>query len=346
MISPTKMKDKIKPYIEQKYISEQKHPKLDLWIYNYTPKCQYEQRWDNITMMCRGLILDKEGNIIARPFKKFFNYEEHIQKGYEIPNEDFEVYEKYDGSLGILYFDGNIPNLATRGSFTSEQAVKGTEILQRDFLHYPFRRDWTYLFEIIYPENRIVVDYGGKEEVILLAVIDTKTGRELPLNQFNGFHIAQRYDGIKDISKLKERQEENKEGYVIRFASGLRIKLKFEEYVRLHRLVTETNSKRIWEYLKDKRPVEELLVRVPDEFYKWVKDTIAKLENQYRILEEEAKTEFQKIKHIGIRKDFAEQAKKQRTKAILFRMLDNKDYAEVIWKMIKPKAENPFKTEI
>jgi len=340
------MKDKIKQYVEQKFISEQKHPELDLWIYNYSSKCQYEQKWDDITMMCRGLILDKEGNIIARPFKKFFNYEEHIQKGLTIPSEDFQVYEKYDGSLGILYFDDGKPKLATRGSFTSEQAIRGTKILQKHFLHYPFRKDWTYLFEIIYPENRIVIDYKGKEELILLAVIETQTGKEVPLHNFNGFHIAYRYDGIKDLSKLKERQEENKEGYVIRFVSGLRVKLKFKEYVRLHRLVTKTNSKKIWEYLKDKQPIDDLLDRVPDEFYKWVKDTIAKLENQYKYIEEEAKNEFQNIKHIDNRKDFAEEAKKQKTRAILFRMLDNQDYAEVIWRMIKPKAENPFKTEI
>lgn len=338
---------RIKKYVSDKYISETKHPDLGLWIYNYTHKCEYEQMWDDITMMCRGLILDGQGNIVARPFKKFFNYEEHIQKGFDIPSEDFEVYEKYDGSLGILYFDGETPKLATRGSFTSEQAIKGTEILQRDFLYYPFRKDRTYLFEIIYPENRIVVDYGEKEEVIILAVINTETGEELPIpsNQFKDFKTPRRYDGIKDISELKEKEEENREGYVIRFESGLRMKLKFEEYKRLHRLVTETNSKRIWECLKDDKPVCELLNWVPNEFSNWVMKTITELENQYREIEEEAEREFNEIKDISNRKDFAEQAKKKRTKPILFKMRDGEDYSETIWKMIKPKAERPFKEE-
>ena len=74
------MKNKIKPYVEQKFISEQKHPNLDLWIYNYTKRCQYEKKWDEVTTMCRGLILNKEGNIIARPFKKFFNIGEHLNE--------------------------------------------------------------------------------------------------------------------------------------------------------------------------------------------------------------------------------------------------------------------------
>ena len=82
------MKDKLKKYIEEKFISEQKHPELDLWIYNYTPKCMYEKKWDNITMSCRGLILDKNGNVIARPFKKFFNYEEYLSENKDLPLEN------------------------------------------------------------------------------------------------------------------------------------------------------------------------------------------------------------------------------------------------------------------
>jgi hypothetical protein len=40
--------------------------------------------------------------VIAKPFPKFFNYEEHTAD--EIPNELFDVYEKMDGSLGICFY--------------------------------------------------------------------------------------------------------------------------------------------------------------------------------------------------------------------------------------------------
>ena len=240
----------------------------------------------------------------------------------------------------------NKPRLATRGSFTSEQAIKGTEILQRAFRHYPFNRKYTYLFEIIYPQNKIVVDYKGKEELILLAVIETETGRELPLNQFNEFDIAYRYDGIKDFQELKQNQKDNKEGYVIHFDSGLRLKLKFEEYVRLHRLVTETNSKMIWEYLKENKPADELIEKVPDEFLKWVQSTIKNLNDNYLGIEHQAKEDFGKIRNVLDRKTFAQEAINLKTSSILFRMFDNRDYSEIIWKMIKPKAEKPFKEEI
>jgi hypothetical protein len=63
--------------VEQKLISVQKHPEADLYIYNYTPITQFKRHWDEYTLMSRGLILDGEGTVVARPFTKFFNYQEH-----------------------------------------------------------------------------------------------------------------------------------------------------------------------------------------------------------------------------------------------------------------------------
>ena len=97
------------------------HPTLPISIYNYSRTCQYENKWDEITKMCRGLILDQEGNVIAKGFNKFFNMEEHQPE--EIPNEPFEVFEKLDGSLGILFWYQGKWILATKGSFTSDQSI-------------------------------------------------------------------------------------------------------------------------------------------------------------------------------------------------------------------------------
>jgi hypothetical protein len=134
-------------YYEDGLLHKQTHPTLDLTIWNYSPKVQYERLWDDITLQCRGLVTNSKGEIVARPFKKFFNYEEH--KPEDLPNEEFEVYEKMDGSLGILFYYENEWILATRGSFTSEQSIKGTEMLKK----YPLEKldiNNTYLFEIIY----------------------------------------------------------------------------------------------------------------------------------------------------------------------------------------------------
>ena len=316
-----------------------------LFIANYTPKVQYEKLWTPEVMQCRGLIIDKNDNIIARPFPKFFNIEEHTPE--EIPNEPFEVYEKLDGSLGILYFYQDKPFIATRGSFESEQAIKANEILQSKYSDFPFDTRFTYLFEIIYPQNRIVVDYGETEDLILLSVIHTSSGNEfLPDN--SGFpNKVRRYDGINDLSKLRDNEEFNKEGFVIRFQSGFRVKMKYAEYVRLHKIITQVSNKSIWEYLKTGQPFDEILKKVPDEFYNWVKQTKQKLEEDFIIIKYCAINMYEEhYKGSESRKDFALWAIKQKYPNLLFKLLDEKSIDEDIWKILKPQFEKPFKVDL
>lgn len=332
--------------IEQGYISVQKHPTEDLFIYNYTKKAQYEWIWNEVTKKCRGLIMDSNKKIMANPFEKFFNLEELDNKEQKIPNEQFKVYEKVDGSLGILYWIKNTPAIATRGSFISEQAQEGTKILLEKYKDILDRLDKTktYMFEIIYPENRIVINYGDKRDLILLAIRDTGTGKESPLEDI-GFPIVKQFDGIKDFRRLKELEEDNKEGFVIKFESGFRIKVKFDEYKRLHRIFTNISNKSIWEILKDGGDFKELIQKVPDEFFNWLDKTKKDLIKEYKQIENISKQTYKNPEEFESMKDFAEYILKQPYPTVLFKMKDKKDYSELIWKMIKPTYSKPFKED-
>ena len=213
-------------YIEDGLLEKNSHPDLPIDIYNYSRECQFSKNWDDITLNMRGTILDREGNIVARAFPKFFNMEEHDQK--DIPNEPFEVFEKMDGSLGILFNYNGEWHFATKGSFVSDQAIKGKEILEK----YDYMRlspDFTYLFEIIYPENRIVVSYDY-EDLVLLASINNKDDQEYDIHSdildTLNFKLVKKYHGVEDYKKLKSIIENNSEGFVIRFKSGFRMKIK------------------------------------------------------------------------------------------------------------------------
>lgn len=343
--------NKLEKYYQNGLLLKQTHPTHDLTIWNYTPKVQYERLWDDITLQCRGLVTNSEGKIIARPFKKFFNYEEH--KPEDIPNEDYVVYEKLDGSLGILFNYKDEWILATRGSFTSEQAIKGKEILNKHDIS-AWRKDNTYLFEIIYPENRIVVDYGNEEKLVVIGGIHTETGEEIPdsslfWTQDSGFEIVTTYKTWGEgYDLLKEEISKDKEGYVIRFKSGFRMKIKGEEYKRLHKILTNISNRDIWEYLKENKPFDELIDKVPDEFYEWVKKTADDLVEKYYEIEKKSLIDFAKIrKNINIedRKSFALEALKCDNPSILFSMLDKKYYGDIIWKLIYPTYSKPFKND-
>lgn len=336
--------ENLQKMIQEKYISVQKHPIEDLYIYNYTQKAQYDKVWNEETMSCRGLIMNGKKEIIARPFKKFFNYEE-LQGN--LISKDFKVFEKYDGSLGILYWVKCEPFIATRGSFTSDQAIKACAMIKK-YDCSGLSRDYTYLFEIIYPENRIVVDYGKEEKLVLLAVIDIKTGNDLELPKNSVFETAKLYDGM-DIDKIQQLrlEDKEKEGFVLMWREGFRLKMKHNEYVRLHHLVTQVTARSIWDLLKNGKPIDELLERVPDEFFKWVKEVLKRLQGQYEDIYNSSLVICMNAKEKPTRKDQALYIRSiSQYPQVAFALLDGKPHQPIIWKIIYPKHETPFKKEI
>ena len=382
-------------YISKGLVVAQKHPTLPLAIFNYSRECQYNGMWDDITLNCRGLVLDTKGNVIAKPFPKFFNYEE--LKPEDIPNENFEVYEKMDGSLGILFYyeeelsderryniwfnnnyqtgmerffdPNNLPDfddpyyeptprikgewhMATRGSFQSEQAIKGMEILNK-YNRVQLMENYTYLVEIIYPENRIVVDYGKEERLVLLGIVRTDSGEELDYSTMcnesdvTGIPLVMKYKTWgEDWETLKKEISKDNEGYVIRFSGGMRMKIKGDEYVRLHRILTNFSTKDIWELLRNNEQLEPFLDRVPDEFDAWVKEVVRDLIVRYENIEKDYYEIYTNLKAQNLdRREFADKATHYRHSNILFSMLDGKSYKDSIWKLLKPKYEKPFKKD-
>lgn len=340
-------------YFDKGLLYKQVHSTLDLTIWNYTEKVQYESLWDDITLMCRGLVTNSNGDIVARPFKKFFNMEE----GKHTPTSEFDVYDKMDGSLGILFYYKDEWVFATRGSFNSDQSIKGFEMLEKynyDKLH----KDYSYLFEIIYDDNRIVVNYDF-EDIVLLGMINTESGYEVDLYSdgndirlknliYNiGFRVVKKYDGITDYTTLKNIIKDDEEGYVVKFSNGERMKIKGEEYLRLHKIMTNISTTTVWEILSTGGKIEDLLKDVPDEFYNKIKLYASELGyHWYQYYNQLGKTyDYFRYGKYGdkdpepTKKEFAEFIKDKEpiVKAIMFAMWDGKDYDKIIWSALKPK---------
>jgi RNA ligase len=129
---------------------------------------------------------------------------------------------------------------------------------------------------------------------------------------------------------------------VVKFQSGFRVKVKFEEYVRLHRILTQISSKNIWEYLATDQSLEQILDRVPDEFYDWVKKVVKEITADYKAIEHDCKANF---KVLESRKETAFYFQTLENSNVLFAMLDGKDYAPIIWRRVKPTYEKPFRTD-
>lgn len=338
--------DELPALIEKKLITKRPHPSLPLSIYNYSPSAQYSpmSEWTEAMRDCRGLILDDTGEIVGRPFRKFWNMDQVLD---QIPMESFTVWEKLDGSLGIVCYYAGERVCATRGSFESDQAKWLVRFM--DHKHESFYPDGTtYLFEIVFPSNRIVVDYGDTEDAFLLSVMaDDATDLWHVFNNCDRFRKARRFDGISDFAAIDENpQFAGQEGFVVQWDNGFRAKLKLAEYKRLHRLITQCSTRTIWEMLRAGSDTQELLDRVPKEFDVWVRQQIYSLNDDFERVTLAAMRAFSETPgKFESRKDFAMWAKQQPNPQLLFSLLDGKDITDAGWKLAEPKWETPFKME-
>jgi RNA ligase len=272
----------------------------ELRIFCYSKQCVYEKAWNPITTMARGLILDVEDRaIVATPFPKFFNHGEVAQAG-SIPAEEFEVFDKLDGSLIIVFHHKNRWRTATKGSFQSDQAKWAlgqlTGAAQRVYGSDP-REDglkWppalvpgtTYLFEAIYPENRIVINYPEKMVGLHLLAAYRENGEELSYTDLAtvagnlGWPVVMRLRFSNFAALLEQAQElpHSEEGWVVRFVSGYRLKIKGSAYTAIHRAVFGLTPLAVWEAIMwqwdharqktDPRPrPEEMRKELPEEFW-------------------------------------------------------------------------------
>lgn len=341
--------------IEAGYVRERLHPlDSDLAIYNYTEKAQYERRWNDVTKTCRGLITrnGKFGEeVIARPWPKFFNYGEHEADTLDL-NASVEVLDKADGSLGILYPGPDGWSISTRGSFESEQAIHATDWIRRlmAVTGWMPRGGLTYLFEIVYPGNRIVVDYGDRDELILLGAVEKSTGRVLgPVGLDWPRHSVEKF--VTNNATLREAlalpPRPNAEGFVIRFLdSGLMVKVKQEDYLRLHKLVTGLSERAVWEYLAEHDNIGGLLEQIPDEFHRWVLDVADGLLKAHCDIYACALADYynvlNRLPDDFERGEYASLAKESRYPGLMFMLLDGRDTGAAIYQMIRPVGHRPM----
>lgn len=350
--------EELNQLIADKRIVKQKHPTQGLWVYKYTKQTQYEKTWCDIAMQMRGIVLNASGTVVAKSFDKFFNLEEHIQNGDILPKGNFEVFDKLDGSLINLFYWNNEWIFVSSGSFESEQVKWAKEIFEEKYTYDFLNFNFTYSFELIHPENQIVCDYGDRKELILLSVFDCSFNheriKELPysdavfISNLIGCNHAKRYE-YNNLNFLKDVIGDGKEGFVVRFQNGFRLKVKSEKYVALHFIATQLSNKIIWEHLKDGGNIRHIYNIAPDETFEYIDSIVEDLRIRFSEIQTATHVVYQDIiNKTSTRKEFAEKAINYREiSCLLFMLYDGKNIDQTIWKMIEPKYERvQFKNKI
>ncbi|MEH3065298.1 MAG: RNA ligase [Methylobacterium radiotolerans] len=252
------------------HVSRKTCAETGLHLYCYTQRCVYDQAWDAYSLMARGLIVDPAARRVeATPFPKFFNLGEG---GRTAPAGPFEAYDKLDGSLIIAFYFAGRWRAATKGAFDSSQAAWAQARLDAmDTRH--LAPGATYLFEAIYPENVIVVRYPVAGLYLLAAYHES--GVEMDYCELSRICIAtglplvasEGFDSIADMVRTATTLPGDKEGFVVRFEDGSRLKIKGDEYKRLHGLISRCTPLAVWEILAAGGNPDAMRRELPEEFW-------------------------------------------------------------------------------
>ena len=233
--------------------------------FKYTTNTVYSEDWDNVSLHARGIVFDyATGEVLARPFDKFFNLGEMIDTetgvlkpiaGYvkqhlgfdnlsgDYKQQKFRVMDKLDGSLGIAFWTGTDWYVKTAGSFESDQAKWANNWSANNIDMSKLDKSKTYLFEIIYDEDKHPIEYDF-EGLVLLGIVDTKTGIEEPLSEIlcvakelNIRHAeVLEFTDFDEVVKYAKNLPKTKEGVVITFENGFKLKVKGDEFLALHKI--------------------------------------------------------------------------------------------------------------
>lgn len=299
---------------------------------------------------CRGLILNsqKDWEIVAYPFNKFFNYGEGHAA--EIDWSTARVQEKVDGSLMILYWYNDQWNVASSGNPDAAGEVNGfgftfNELFWKTWLNQGFTIDgdrlnphMTYMFELTTPYNKVVVPHKECKLTLLgVRVINQgdadwgDTLKEHPVRNWEDFFpvvkefpLTSMDDVLKSFDHIDGMHQE---GYVVVDANFNRVKVKHPQYVALHHLrdslgggpksivrilMANEGSEFLTYFPEFKDMYEDIKAR----FHKWIDG----LDEQYDIIFDDCNGNRGRVN----RKDFALQATKTRLPAYFFARLDGK----------------------
>lgn len=308
----------------------------------------------SIRRECRGLIFDKSGNIISRPFHKFFNCNERDETNLNKINlhEVHWMTSKMDGSMiRTLPLNGEI-RLATKAGIT--EVSQNAEEFIRDkpnygeFFRYCVSRNLTPIFEWVSRKNQIVIDYKD-DNLVLLSVRHLYNGTYEPYSKLKSY--SQEFDislvpivnnlANQNIELLSTQVKEwkNDEGVVIWFYTGHRVKIKSLDYCLKHAFKEQITFEKNVIQLILIDGVDDIIPLLSENDSKRLRDfqtafwiQINETASQMAEMFNDAKSKYPSPKEFAI--NFVEKLKDGYLKAIMYEMKQGKGSLEVIQKII------------
>jgi RNA ligase len=339
-------------------------------VFKYSKTCVIDNAWNDTTRKARGIVFHAPtADIVCRPFDKFFNLDEKEETRLEnLPKESFIIWEKLDGSCCSAFLYNGAVRCSTPGSYESPQAEWATKWLNEhldELGEYPRKmftellEQTTVVFECLWSEKSGnpspgVVNYGTREELTLLTIRD-HDGHEwstIKIDEFAetfGFNRPRRISADVLDRKLADKIPTNEEGYVVQFIpSNVRVKIKSEEYMRLHKYREVITEKGICELMEGGES-RRWLTSLPKHLAESADDIIARLNQRYFKIFYEVEDIYKKALDLPSRREqalYIQQNLDKKFWGICFNMLDNKFSDRILWKLLGQILKEERKNEV
>lgn len=209
-----------------------------------------ENTFDNpFARECRGLKFDSKGDLIGRPFHKFFNLNEKEETKFENQNWNSPVIvaNKWDGSMiHPALVNGELVFMTRKGvTDVAIQAMNECEYDADEMIRL-IKEGFTPIYEFVSPNNKIVLHYD-KPELIPINLRHRETGKydhSFMKSNFLDLNLDENYFR-SFFEHLKAKT--GIEGVVVQFYTpeySRFIKFKADDYVALHRVLDETTQEK------------------------------------------------------------------------------------------------------
>jgi len=279
----------------------------------------------------RGIILEKETNkIVCWPFDKFFNYGEKYAA--KIDWTSARVQEKIDGSIiKVFYYNGW--KVATNGTIDAYKAEITNGSKYKTFgdlfneaekglnLFNKLDPEYTYIFELVSPWNRVVVPY--KEiKIFHIGTRNNKIGQEVTTDIGVSKPKEYSFSSLEDVIAMTEHMSYDQEGYVVVDKNWNRVKVKSPAYLAVHKLSNNGVITR-------ERVIELIITNETDEFLTYFPEYSEMINDMRKLFAAFKKQVMRDLVAIAeskpeTRKEYAMKAKESVWPSFMFAVYDRK----------------------
>lgn len=348
--------DRVEEGLNNNEIFASEHPEYDLQLLKYSQQTYYDWNWTPLSVFCRGVVIRNDGTVVARPFHKFFNHEQLLEKNIELPGERPHVLHKHDGFMFTAFYYDDSWHAATTGALDGPHVERAQRWIDRaDTSDWP--EDRTFIFEFLSSstEFQIVVPHD-EDRAVLLAARRRSDGQEWGYDQLHSFAreqtlaIPERFEYDEQQARaMTEKLPGTQEGFVLWYPkSNVRTKIKGETYLKLHKLRSNMSPKGLHDLMTVEGNVPRAeIAELPDEFYDEADRIAQTLERQYEQMAEQARSIYRTVtERFDERSDIGQFLQKNHPDELpmVFALIDDneQEFKQLIYDAVEPSGDENY----